>query len=66
MIQPNKIKSLREDRKLTVRELAKLLDVAPSLVSEHENCTKNLSNDMLKKYSKIFKCETHELFIDLE
>lgn len=65
LITDNRIKELRTLQKLTVRELAKLVDIDHTLVSKHESGDRNITNEHAKKYAQVFKCETHELFIEL-
>lgn len=72
----NRLKELREARKLTVRELAVLVsyhldgnkknaETHFTYISKHETGAKPLTPEYLKAYSKVFKCETHELLIAL-
>jgi len=63
MILPNRIKELRESRKLTQKEISLLTGKDETLVSMHENMKRPLNHQDILAYSKIFKIETHELFI---
>lgn len=58
----NKLKEQREQSRLTIYEVAKLLDVQASTVSRHESSSSSLSEEMLTKYAQLYKVRTHELF----
>lgn len=59
----NNLKNLRTASKLTQKEVAKLIDKDETLVSMHESGTRNLTQNDILAYAKIFKVQTHELFI---
>lgn len=58
----NNLKKFRENSKLTLEEVGKLLDISPSTVSLHENNGRKPSHEMIMKYSKLYKCESYEIF----
>src|SRR5438093_7876549 len=60
----NRIRDLREQRKLTQAELAKLLEVDEAAVSRWESGARPLTPTVLARLAKIFKCETWELLLD--
>lgn len=52
----NRIKMLREEKKLTQQELADKLDGAKSTVAMYENDSRKPSLEVLLKLSEIFDC----------
>jgi len=60
----NRLRELREARKLTQQEVAKLLDVDHTTVSRHESGSRGLSPEDIQKYARLYKVESYELFID--
>jgi transcriptional regulator with XRE-family HTH domain len=62
MPEKNRLREQRERSRLTIYEVAKLLEVTPGTVSKHESNSRGLSDDMIRKYAELYKCETHELF----
>lgn len=63
----NRIRELREERKLTQRELGLIVGLDASTVSKHEDGSRNLQAEQVRRYADVFKIETFELFIaDLE
>jgi DNA-binding transcriptional regulator YiaG len=65
-IRPNRIKVLRERSRLTQRELALLMGTDDSTVAKHEAASRGLTPDEIRKYSRIFKCESYELFLEAQ
>lgn len=65
MAVPNRIKHFREKINLTQKELGRLVGVDETTVSKHETGDRALSDTMIKEYAKVFKVETHELFLDM-
>jgi transcriptional regulator with XRE-family HTH domain len=62
----NKIKQLRLERRLTQEEVGKILGIDSTTVSKHESGARALSDVDIKKYAKLFKVETYELFMEAE
>lgn len=62
---PNRLKFLRERVNLTQKEVGRIVGVDETTVSKHENGDRALSDTMIREYAKLFKVETHELFINL-
>ena len=60
----NRLRELREARKLTQQEVAKLLDIDHTTVSRHESGSRDLSPEDIQKYARLYKVESYELFID--
>ena len=60
----NRLRELREARKLTQQEVAKLLDIDHTTVSRHESGSRGLSPEDIQKYARLYKVESYELFID--
>jgi len=61
----NKIKALRESKSLTLRELAKKANIAPSYLSELENDSenkKNPSKEMMEKISAALDSTVPKVF----
>lgn len=65
MAVPNRLKFLRERVNLTQKEVGRIVGVDETTVSKHENGDRALSDTMIREYAKLFKVETHELFINL-
>ena len=63
-IPKNRLRELREARKLTQQEVAKLLDIDHTTVSRHESGSRDLSPEDIQKYARLYKVESYELFID--
>ncbi len=63
-IPKNRLRELREARKLTQQEVAKLLDIDHTTVSRHESGSRDLSPGDIQKYARLYKVESYELFID--
>ncbi len=60
----NRLRELREARKLTQQEVAKLLDIDHTTISRHESGSRGLSPEDIQKYARLYKVESYELFID--
>ena len=60
----NRLRELRESRKLTQQEVAKLLNIDHTTVSRHESGSRGLSPEDIQKYARLYKVESYELFID--
>jgi putative transcriptional regulator len=65
-ILKNRLRELREARKLTQQEVAKLLDIDHTTISRHESGSRGLSPEDIQKYARLYKVESYELFIDPE
>jgi putative transcriptional regulator len=63
-ILKNRLRELREARKLTQQEVAKLLDMDHTTISRHESGSRGLSPEDVQKYARLYKVESYELFID--
>jgi transcriptional regulator with XRE-family HTH domain len=66
MPRKNRLKWFRQDRMLSQREVAKLVERDVATVSRHETGDRGLSRDDIKKYAQVYKCESWELFIEPE
>lgn len=60
----NRLARLRNIAKLTQDEVGKLLDIDSTTVSKHENSERSLSEDTIRAYAKLYKVQTHELFLN--
>jgi transcriptional regulator with XRE-family HTH domain len=59
--EPNRIREQRERSRLTRREVAKILGVRTSAVTEVETGRRRMSDEQMLKFARLFKCQTHEL-----
>jgi len=59
----NRLRELRDRSRLTQEEVARLLDYDHTTVSRHESGDRALDAEDIKKYSRLFKCESYELFL---
>ena len=57
----NKIKSYRENKKMTQNEVASILSVSPATMSKYESNTLEPSIESLKKLAEIFEISVDEL-----
>ena len=57
----NKIKSYRENKKMTQIEIANILNVSPATISKYESNTLEPSIESLKKLAEIFEISVDEL-----
>lgn len=63
---PNQLRIKREKGViLSMAEVAKLIDCDEATVSRHETGQRSMSREQILKYAKLYRCETHELFLDL-
>ena len=60
----NRIYELRERSRLTQSELAALLRVNPSTISNHEQGRRTLDREQIRAYAQVFKVDTWEIFLD--
>ncbi|MBW9154267.1 helix-turn-helix transcriptional regulator [Clostridium estertheticum] len=58
----NKLKKIRNEKKLTVRALAKKADVSPSFISGIENNVANPTLDVVKRICKALDKKIEEIF----
>lgn len=63
-IKPNRISKLRRRINLTQKELGKLMDLDNTTIAKHESRARNITESEVKKYAKIFKVDTYELFME--
>ena len=61
---PNRLRTLRFRSRLTLKELAKLLDRSEACVSRHESGRRNLDAQDIVDYARVFKCESYEIFME--
>ena len=62
MNEINILKKLRKDKKITIKELANILDITPSYYWQLENDKKRLFYEMAIKISDIFNMQPDEIF----
>lgn len=63
MINANRLKELRVQKKLSIRRLAEISGVSPGLISDLENGhVNNTTIDSLCRLAKIFQVDVTELF----
>ena len=62
----NRLKELRKQRQLTQEDLAKKLNVAPSLISGYESEARGMSVSMMSKICEIFDCSIDYLLCRTE
>ena len=60
----NRIRELRERSRLTQEELGKLTEYDYTTISRHESGDRALDAEAIKKYARVFKCETFEIFLN--
>lgn len=60
----NRIKALREQSRLTQKEVARLLDMDEATVSKLESGRRPLSPEVIERLAAIFKVGSWELFLD--
>ncbi len=60
------LKELREKKKLTQEQVAKLSDTTVTFISLLENGKRNASDEMKKKLAKIYGCEVVDIFLALQ
>lgn len=59
----NRLEELRNRSRLTQDEVSIITGLSVPAISRHENRTRSMSPDVIKKYAALFKVETHELFV---
>lgn len=59
----NRLEELRNRSRLTQEEVSIITGFSIPTISRHENRTRSLSADVIKKYASLYKVETHEIFI---
>ena len=62
MYNINKLKKIRKEKKYTIYDMAKKLNITPSFYSQIENKKKRLFYDMAIKIAAIFNMKPDELF----
>ena len=62
MAIPNRLRKLRERSHLTLGEVSKLTDYDVTTISKHEGGTRGLTDDAIRKYARLYKVDTHQLF----
>lgn len=62
----NRLREQRERSRLTVEEVSKVTGISKSAITKYENGDLKLSNERAVIFAKLYKVETHELFIQLE
>lgn len=62
MYNTEKLRKLRKEKKLTVYDMGKLLDITPSFYSQIENKKRRLFYDTAVKISLIFNMSPNDLF----
>lgn len=63
MIQPNRLRELREASKLTQKEVSKMLDIDFTTVSKHESGTRGIEPKEIEAYARLFKVSSYEIFM---
>lgn len=61
----NRLRALRDRSRLTQAEVAKLLDIDITTVNKHESGARVPEAETLQRYARLYKVETHELFLEL-
>lgn len=60
------LKQLRENKKLTQKQVAKLTDTTITYISLLENGKRNASDEMKKKLSQLYGCKIIDIFLALQ
>lgn len=55
-VLPDRLKTIRESRGLTQRQLAKLINISPSTIALYETGDRNPDPNMLKKLADVLDC----------
>ena len=63
-VDMNRIRYFRERARLTQAEVATILGTDETSVSRWENGSRALTPQIIEKLSRLFKCESWELFLD--
>lgn len=61
----NRLREQREKSRLTVDEVSKVTGISQSALTKYENGNLQLSDERAKILAKLYKVETHELFLTL-
>ena len=61
----NNLKNLREARKLTQKEVGKMLDLSTSAVCRHEVNSRGLTLPRVEAYANLYKVSAAEIFVTL-
>ena len=62
MYNMDKLKQIRKEKKYTIYDMAKLLNITPSFYSQIENKKRRLFYDTALKISAIFNMKPDEIF----
>lgn len=62
MYNMEKLKQIRKEKKYTIYDMAKLLEITPSFYSQIENKKKRLYYDTAVKISTIFNMKPDQIF----
>lgn len=58
----NRLVELRDRSRLTQEEVSIITGFAIPTISRHENRTRSMSPDVIRKYAALYKVQSHELF----
>lgn len=61
---PNRLKSVRETKRITQQHLATETGQSLAAVNRHEAGTRRMNSDVLRQYSKILEVEVVEIFVE--
>lgn len=64
--RPNRLRIEREKSRLTQQEVATILGVDVTTVNKHESSTRELTPEMIRRYSRLYKVDSYALFVDPE
>lgn len=62
----NRLKELRDRSRLTLEEVSIITGFSVPTISRHESGGRSLSEEAALKYASLYKCQTHELFFELQ
>lgn len=62
----NRLKQLREQSKLTQKEVATILGIDSTTVSSHESARRGITKEEIEGYASLFKVSSYELFFEPE
>lgn len=60
----NRLRILRQRSRLSLSEVAKILECSPVTISRYESGERHLSPELIRKFAQLFKCQTYELFVE--
>lgn len=60
----NRLKALRDRSRLTLEEVGMITGFSVPTISRHEDGSRGLSEDAIKKYASLYKVPTYQLFIE--